>query len=196
MTILSASILLFMVMDPLGNVPLFISILSNVEPEKRTKIIIRELFIALLVLTVFLISGKYIMSAMQLTESSLSISGGIILFIIALRMIFPGPRISNGVDPEREPFIVPLAVPLIAGPSSMAFILLISTKEPERILDWMLALIGAWIVSSIILVSSNYLGKILGKRGLMAIERLMGMILTAIAVEMLLKGIRQFLEIG
>ncbi len=197
MTILSASVLLFMVMDPLGNVPLFISILSNVEPEKRTRIIIRELLIALLVLTVFLFAGRYIMSAMQLTEPSLSISGGIILFIIALRMIFPVQHTtSNGINPDRDPFIVPLAIPLIAGPSSMAFILLISTKEPERIFEWMFALFCAWIVSSLILVSSNFLGRILGKRGLVAIERLMGMILTAISVEMLLKGIKQFMETG
>ncbi|MBT6615431.1 MAG: YhgN family NAAT transporter [Calditrichaeota bacterium] len=196
MTILSASLLLFMVMDPLGNVPMFISILSNVEPEKRTRIIIRELLIALGVLSVFLFAGRYMMSALQLTEPSLSISGGIILFIIALKMIFPPQQTSTGINPDRDPFIVPLAIPLVAGPSAMALILLMSTKEPERLMEWMLALLCAWTASSLILVSSNFFGRILGKRGLTAIERLMGMICTAIAVEMFLKGIRQFIAMG
>ena len=185
-----------MVMDPLGNVPMFISILSNVEPEKRTRIIVRELLIALGVLSVFLFAGRYMMSALQLTEPSLSISGGIILFIIALKMIFPPQQTSTGINPDRDPFIVPLAIPLVAGPSAMALILLMSTKEPERLMEWMLALLCAWTASSLILVSSNFFGRILGKRGLTAIERLMGMICTAIAVEMFLKGIRQFIAMG
>lgn len=193
MTIYTAAILLFLVMDPLGNIPIFLSVLKDVEPAHRRRIIIRELIIAYGVLLLFLFFGHHILDLLQITEPSLSIAGGVILFIIALKMIFPQQEGVFGATQEREPLIVPLAIPLVAGPSSIATILLLSAQDPTRILDWFVALTGAWLVSAVILFGSGLLRKVLRRRGLAALERLMGMILTTVAVQMLLSGIEQFI---
>ena len=193
MTIYTAAILLFLVMDPLGNIPIFLSVLKDVEPAHRRRIIIRELIIAYGVLLLFLFFGHHILDLLQITEPSLSIAGGVILFIIALKMIFPQQEGVFGTTQEREPLIVPLAIPLVAGPSSIATILLLSAQDPTRILDWFVALTGAWLVSAVILFGSGLLRKVLRRRGLAALERLMGMILTTVAVQMLLSGIEQFI---
>ncbi len=192
MSVCSAAILLFLVMDPLGNVPVFLTILKDVDPAKRKRIIIRELLISLGVLLLFLLVGRFILEVLQITEPSLSIAGGIILFLIALKMIFPTQEGMFGLNLDREPFIVPLAIPLIAGPSALASVLLLVTREPARMAAWIVALVSAWMVTAIILVSSSYLSRSLGLRGLVALERLMGMILTTIAVQMFLNGVRQF----
>ncbi len=184
--------MLFLVMDPLGNVPVFLTILKDVDPAKRKRIIIRELLISLGVLLLFLLVGRFILEVLQITEPSLSIAGGIILFLIALKMIFPTQEGMFGLNLDREPFIVPLAIPLIAGPSALASVLLLVTREPARMAAWIVALVSAWMVTAIILVSSSYLSRSLGLRGLVALERLMGMILTTIAVQMFLNGVRQF----
>jgi small neutral amino acid transporter SnatA (MarC family) len=120
--IVSAVITLTLVMDPLGNIPLFISVLKNVKEEKRKRIIIRELFIALGLMLFFLFFGKWIVTLFSMDMVSLSVSGGIVLFLIALSMIFPSKE-NSIVDPKEEPFIVPLAIPLIAGPSVLSMIL-------------------------------------------------------------------------
>jgi MarC family membrane protein len=192
MTIYSAAILLFLVMDPLGNIPVFLTVLKDVPLAKRKKIIFRELVIALAVLVFFLFVGRYILEVLDLSEPSLSIAGGIILFIIALKMIFANPEGAFGVNPDREPFIVPLAIPLVAGPSAMASVLLLATREPARLLDWSIALVSAWVLTALILVLSTVLSRALGHKGLQAMERLMGMILTTIAVQMFLNGVGQF----
>jgi multiple antibiotic resistance protein len=193
MSIISACILLFMVMDPFGNTPLFLSVLKTVPKERRKKVIARELLIALLILTVFLFLGPYFLGALQISESSLRISGGIVLFLIAIKMIFGGTQEMFKGTPEGEPLIVPLAVPAIAGPSTVATILLLVAQEPGRWPDWLLSLFLAWLITALILLSSTELARLLGDRGLTAIERLMGLILTAISVEMFLQGIRPFL---
>ncbi len=193
MTIYSVAILLFLVMDPLGNIPIFLSVLKDVEAKRRRRIIIRELVIAYGVLLLFLFFGRHILDLLQITEPSLSIAGGIILFIIALKMIFPQQEGVFGATQEREPLIVPLAIPLVAGPSSIATILLLSAQDPTRLFDWFLALTGAWLVSALILFGSGLLRRVLRRRGLAALERLMGMILTTVAVQMLLSGIEQFI---
>jgi multiple antibiotic resistance protein len=196
MTIYSAAILLFLVMDPLGNIPVFLAVLKDVPAAKRKKIIFRELLISLAVLLVFLFLGRHILDTLDLSEPSLSISGGIILFIIALKMIFSGPEGGGfGINPDREPFIVPLAIPLVAGPSAMASVLLLATREPSRMFDWFVALVSAWVVTSIILILSTVLSRALGHRGLIAMERLMGMILTTISVQMFLNGVKMFMAI-
>ena len=192
MSIYSAAILLFLVMDPLGNIPVFLTVLKDVPAAKRKKIIFRELVIALGVLVFFLFVGRYLLEVLELSEPSLSIAGGIILFIIAIRMIFASPEATFGVNLDREPFIVPLAIPLVAGPSAMASVLLLATREPDRLLDWFIALVSAWVFTAIILVLSTVLSRALGHRGLVAMERLMGMILTTISVQMFLNGVGQF----
>ena len=195
MTVLTASLLLFLVMDPFGNIPLYITALKNVEPKRTRIIIIRELFVALAVLLIFLFGGQYILKFLGISEPSLTISGGIILFIIAIKMIFPhtGGQLEEKV--EGEPFIVPLAIPYVAGPSAIAAILLITSREPDRWPEWVLALTLTWFISGLIIFSSSFLIKLMGKRGLIAIERLMGMILITISVQMLMTGIIKFLAI-
>jgi len=195
MTIYSAAIMLFLVMDPFGNIPIFLSVLSHVDPARRSKIIIRELLIALVFLIFFLFFGKYILSGMHITEPALGIAGGTILFLIAIKMIFPSSNSSfvNDDDKDEDPMVVPLAVPMVAGPSSMAMVILLSTQYPDQQLSWLAALIISWSLGFVILILSEKLSKIVGKRTLKAIERLMGMILTTMAVQMLLTGIKTFM---
>ena len=193
MTIFSAALLLFIVMDPFGNVPFFISALKDVAEDRRSKIIVRELLIALLLMLGFLFAGQHVMSALQISESALTASGGVVLFLISIRMVFPTAGQSTVEEISGEPLIVPLAVPYVAGPSALAALLLIVNREPARWPEWVLALVLAWFAAGLIIFSSGYLSKLLGKKALIAIERLMGMILVAIAVQMLMTGIAQFM---
>ena len=195
MDILSAGLTLLLIMDPLGNIPVFLSVLKKVENESRKrKILIRELAIALIVLLVFLFVGQYFLQWLNLRKEAVHIAGGIVLFLIALRMIFPTEKGVMGDLPEGEPFIVPLAVPLLAGPSTLAMLILLARSQPDRIFDWLIAVLGAWGVTSLIILSSTSFHKILGNRGLMAVEKLMGMVLVAISVQMLLDGITTYLK--
>ena len=194
MDIVSAATLLFLVMDPLGNIPVFLSVLDKVAPERRTRVLIRELLLALVVLIAFLYAGEKVLGFLGLSEHSIRIAGGIILFLIALKMVFPVARSAHAVEEiQGEPLLVPLAIPMVAGPSAMAVIMLLSTNEPGRMTEWLLALLIAWLISSIILISATSLKRFLGQRGLIAIERLMGMLLIAISVQMLLEGISAYM---
>lgn len=195
MTILSAGILLFLVMDPLGNIPFFMSLLKDVPPKRRRGIMIRELLIALGVLLAFLLGGKYLLSLLQLKQEAVSIAGGIVLFLIAIRLVFPPPEggIFGGKN-EGEPFIVPMAIPGVAGPSAMAALLLFTTAQPSRIMEWGVALLLAWLATSLILLFSTYLFRLLGERVLQALEKVMGMLLIALSVQMLLSGIVDYLQ--
>lgn len=195
MTLYSAAITLILVMDPLGNIPMFLSILNSVSPAKRKSIILRETFIAFIIMLIFLLFGKYILEGMHISDPALSISGGIILFLISIRMIFPHEESETRPKQFVDPFIVPLAVPLIAGPSTLTFVILLSKQSPDHILLWVIALTIAWFISTVILVFADALRKILGERGLVATERLMGMILTTMAVQMFLTGVEQFLKL-
>ncbi|WP_116368384.1 YhgN family NAAT transporter [Parahaliea mediterranea] len=195
MDTISAFVTLLLVMDPVGNVPVFLSVLKDVDARRRQWVIFRELLIALLVLFIFLFAGPSLLAVLGLQQESISIAGAIILFLIALRMIFPSPYGMMGDTPEGEPFIVPLAIPLVAGPSSLAIAMLMVNTDPDRMLDWSVALIGAWAVSAVLLMASPLLLKALGNRGLIAMERLMGMILVIIAVQMFFDGVREFLHI-
>lgn len=191
---ISASVILFLVMDPLGNLPIFLSILKNVEEKRRRGIILRELFIALGVLIVFLFFGQQLLEFLHLEQESVMISGGIVLFIIGIRMVFPSRHNAlMGKNTDEEPFIVPLAIPLIAGPSTIATLILMVNNNPERMVDYSIALFVAWSISAVILLSASFLFKILRNRGLAAIERLMGMILIMISVQMFINGIKSIL---
>lgn len=194
MDIVSAATLLFLVMDPLGNIPVFLSVLDKVAPERRTRVLVRELILALIVLIAFLYAGEVVIGFLGLSEHSIRIAGGIILFLIALKMVFPVTRSAHAVEETQgEPLLVPLAIPMVAGPSAMAVVMLLSTNEPGRMTDWLLALLVAWFISSVILISATGLKRYLGQRGLIAIERLMGMLLIAIAVQMLLEGVSAYI---
>lgn len=179
-----------MVMDPFGNAPLFLAVLQGVAPERHARIIVRELFIALGVLIVFLLFGRYLLALLHISEPSLSIAGGIVLFLIAIRMVFGTLQKAFEGDPQGEPFIVPLAIPAIAGPSAIAVELLFMAREPSKWAIWLLALLIAWLATAAALLVSARLNRLLGERGLRALQHLMGLILTAIAVEMLVSGIQ------
>ena len=194
MTLLSAAVLLFLVMDPLGNIPFFLSALKAVEPARHLRIMVRELLIALAVLVLFLFLGQHILELLGISEPALTLSGGVILFLIALRMIFPSHETSMREDVTGEPFIVPLAIPYVAGPSALATEMLIMRQDPEQWWVWLLALVLAWSASSVIILSSSWLQRILGEKLVTAMERLMGMILVAVSIQMLLTGLRKALE--
>lgn len=195
-TLIAAAVLLFLILDPLGNIPVFLSLLKPVPEARRRIVLARELVIALGVLFLFLFAGRYILEFINLRQESVSIAGGIILFLIGLKMIFPAPEGIFGDTPEGEPFIVPMAVPLVAGPSGMAAVMLMGSKEPDRLMDWSLALLIAWAATAVILFSATKLYRLLGPRAVTALERLMGMVLVAISVQMSLDGIAVYLGRG
>jgi multiple antibiotic resistance protein len=191
--ILAASVTLFFVMDPIGNIPIFHSILKDVPPKPRIKIIFRELIIALGILLIFLFLGTQILGFLGLTEPVLNVAGGIILFVIAIRMVFAMKTLGVDED-ETDPFIVPLAIPMVAGPSTITILMVQATSQPARKFEWLLALLLAWIMTTAILVASPFILRVLGQRGVRAMERLMGMLLILIAVQMLLDGVAEYLS--
>ena len=195
MTTLSAAILLFLILDPLGNVPVFLSLLRGLSPKRQRHVLARELLIALGVLFLFLFAGQTILAAMHVREESVSIAGGIVLFLIGIRMIFPSEDGVVAHVPEGEPFIVPPGVPQLAGPSDTAAVILLASSEPARLADWSVALLIAWSATAAILFSATFLYKVLGRQVLTAVERLMGMLLVALSVQMFLDGVRAYLGV-
>ena len=193
MTLVSAAVLLFLVMDPLGNILFFLSALKHVPASRQRLVIVRELVFALVALLLFLFLGGPAMRLLGLSEQALGISGGVILMLIALRMVFPTREHPLEEEVDAEPFIVPLAIPYVAGPSAMATVLLLMSREPARWLEWTGALLLAWAACVPIMLASGYLRRLLGQRGLTAMERLMGLVLVTIAVEMLMTGVSEFL---
>lgn len=193
MDILSAIVTLFLIMDPLGNIPLFLSALKTVAPERRRLVLLREIGFAYLVLLGCLFLGREVLELLRLDEETISVAGGIVLFLIALRMIFPAEGNSAGEALEGEPFLVPLAVPLLAGPSTLAALLLLQRSAPGQALPLLLAVTIAWALSGAILLASPFFYRVLRERGLIAMERLMGMLLVMIAVQMFMNGLKAFL---
>jgi len=189
----AAVVTLFLIMDPIGNVPLFLSVLKPVEPGRRRRVLLREIAVAYLVLLAFVFLGGYVLRFLGLDEATIAVAGGIVLFLIALRMIFPvgGGPVTDA--PEGEPFIVPLAIPLFVGPSTLAALLLLQRTSPGQTGPLLLAVTLAWALSGVILLSSTFLYRLLRERGLMALERLMGMLLVMIAVQMFMNGVRTYL---
>ncbi|MGW8368159.1 MAG: YhgN family NAAT transporter [Gammaproteobacteria bacterium] len=192
--IASVSVTLFFIMDPLGNIPIFNAVLAGCDNARRTRIVARELCLALLILLGFLFAGNAILSFLGLSQSSLNIAGGLLLFIISLRMIFPKTVAAEEIGDTEDPFLVPLAIPLIAGPSTIAMLLLLSSGQPDRLPEWSVALFLAWLGTTVLLIASPALLRVLGTRGSRALERLMGMILVILATQMLLNGIRDFIH--
>lgn len=192
--ILAAATMLFLIMDPLGNLPIYMSVLKSIEPRRKRLVILRELCIALVILFIFLFSGQALLDFLQVKQETVSLAGGIILFLIAIKMIFPKPGGVMNLPEGEEPLIVPLAVPMIAGPSTMAALILLANQEPNKMLDWSIALLIAWGLSALILLMSGTFHRLLKDKGLRAIERLMGMILVMIAIQMLLNGITAYID--
>ncbi len=190
LSIWSSAIVLIFLMDPLGNIPILLSVLKGIDPKRQRAIIARELLIALGILLVFLFMGKPLLNFLHLQQEAVTISGGIILLIIGLRMIFPTRDGLMGPQPDGEPFIVPLAIPLIAGPSVLAMLMLMTQSGPSKMTHWFFALLIAWTITAAILLVAPKLLKVLRERGLIALERLMGMILVMMAVQMLIDGVK------
>lgn len=180
-------------MDPLGNIPVFLSVLRMVPPKRRRRVLLREIIIAYVVLLAFLFLGKYFLLLLGLKQETISVSGGIVLFLIALRMIFPAESATPAESYEGEPFIVPLAIPLFAGPSAFAALLLMERSSPADVRPLLLAMTIAWALSGVILLTSSFFFRILRERGLIAMERLMGMVLVMLAVQMFMNGVKTFL---
>jgi multiple antibiotic resistance protein len=193
MNVTTAALLMFLVMA-LGNVPFFLSALKTVPPERQNRVVLRELLIALAVLVFFLFTGRFLLRLLHISEPALTTAGGVILFLIALRMVFPTPEKSMVEEVDGEPFVVPLAVPYVAGPSALATELLLMSREPERWPEWLLALVLAWLATSVILFLAGGLRRVLGPKGLVAMERLMGMVLVTVAIQMVMTGAGQFLK--
>lgn len=192
LSLTSAIVILFLVIDPLGNIPLCVSLLRNVAPARRSWVIFREWLIALALLLGFVLAGEGVLRLFGLSDPSLNIAGGVILFLIALGMIFrPGGGAFAGL-PEGEPLVVPLAVPAIAGPGTMATVIVFASRAPERVLEWTTAVAVAMLASLAVLLFAERLSRQVDRRALAAVERLFGLILTAFAVEMVLRGIAGF----
>jgi MarC family membrane protein len=192
---LSATVLLLLITDPLGNIPIFINALRGVAKERRPVVILREVGIAFCVLLVFMLAGDRFLRAMSLTDLSLRLGGGIVLFLIALRMIFPHPDGPMGGDSRGgEPLIVPLAIPALAGPSALATVMLLTSQAPGQMVEWVGALSVTMVVCAVVLVLAERIQHLLGERAVTAFERLMGLVLVAISVQMILTGIRTFVH--
>lgn len=188
----SAFILLLLVLDPFGSLPIFIPVMRSVAPERRRRVALREVAIAFAVLLVFMLFGEAFLGVMRLSERSLEVAGGVILLMVAIRMIFSQGGTVYGIAEDREPLIFPLAVPLLAGPSAMATVLLLASRQPDRLVEWVAALACAMPVSGAVLLGSDRLRRWLGDSVVSALEKLMGLVLTAIAVEMILAGLKRY----
>jgi MarC family membrane protein len=192
-TFWSALVLLLLVLDPLGSLPIFIGVMSHVTPARRRIVALRESAIAFGVLLAFMLAGQAFLTLMHLSERSLEVAGGVILLIIAMKMIFAsGADLYAGDAAGREPLLFPLAVPLLAGPSAMATVLLLASRQPERLGHWIGALTVAMAFSAVVLVSADRIRRWIGTSMVVAIEKLMGLVLTAIAVEMILAGLKRY----
>ncbi|RKP48538.1 MarC family protein [Pararobbsia silviterrae] len=191
---LSATILLVLITDPIGNIPIFINALKRVPVKRRPTVIVREVSIAFGILVAFMLGGRQFLEVMHLSDLSMRIGGGIVLFLIALRMVFPHPdgALGGGDAALGEPLIVPLAIPAIAGPSAIATVMLLASQAPERRVEWLAALTVTMLICAIVLLASDRIQHWLGERAVAALERLMGLVLVAIAVDMLLEGVRIF----
>jgi multiple antibiotic resistance protein len=187
------ALVLFFVMDPLGNLPVFSSVLERVDPKRRRIVLARELLIALGFLVLFLFVGRKVLDLLHLQQEAIQVGGGIVLFVIALRLIFPPERGLLGETLEGEPLVFPLAVPLIAGPSALATILFLVESGPDQRIAGLIAVACAWAATAAILFSSALILRIVGRRGILAIERLMGMLLVMLAIQMVMEGLRAFL---
>lgn len=190
---LTAGMTFLLIMDPLGNVPLFLTSLRKTSHERRQWVILRECLIALLVMVVFVFAGKGLLTVLHIDEAALKAAGGVILMLIAIRMVFPTPEKSlKEPVTHEEPFIVPLAVPYVAGPSLLAMIVVFVSQDPDNVPWYLGGLVISWLVTTVTLYFSGFLQRVVGTRALVAVERLMGMILVLLSVQMMFEGTKAF----
>lgn len=188
--LLSLVIILFLIMDPIGNVSVYLNLVQGIPPKRVRVVLMREMLIALGFMVGFALLGEVLFSILQVSDITVMLSSGAILFLTAVKILFPTTNSLRANIPAGEPFIIPLAVPLIAGPSTLATIMLFSKIGS---LEWMLGgIIIAWIMSIGVLFAAPFLQKYLKNSGLMACERLMGMLLVMLAIQRFMEGIHYF----
>ena len=194
--ITSYVITLILVMDPFGNIPLFITALKRVPSERRTKVLLRELMIALFIMVVFLFAGAKLLAWLGIAKHSLGVSGGIVLFIMSIKLVFNSLEDEQAHINQRdeEPFVVPLAIPLIAGPASLSMLLILSAGAPSKVAYLFAAVLAASFLNGVVLLLSFPISNMLGRRGLIAVERLTGLLMVLISVNMIMGGISDFIH--
>jgi multiple antibiotic resistance protein len=191
MTLFSLSLVLFLIMDPLGNMHSFLNYLEGLKPARQKFIILREMLIALLAMLAFNFLGEHLFRLLEISDTTVYIASGVILFLVAIKILFPQPELTEPKKPEGEPFLVPLAIPMVAGPALLATIMLYADTETS---NWTMlgAIIIAWSVCCLLLLTSKQIVNLIGMGGLTACEKLMGMILILLSVQRILQGIILF----
>ncbi|MFW5829690.1 MAG: MarC family protein [Planctomycetota bacterium] len=185
MDLSATAILIFIVMDPFGNIPFINVLLRDLDAGDFRRTVARELLFALIILTVFLLFGTRLLGLMHISQESIGISGGVVLLMIGIKMIFLGSEHIFETNREAGIFIVPIATPSIAGPSAIATVMLVASRGQVPVWHQWLALLLAWLAVAAVLLGSQNVAHYLGRRGLAAMDRLMGLLLVAISVEML-----------
>ena len=193
-SIISVALVLLFVIDPFGNVPIILSVLKEVPKERKRRIILREMLIGLVILFIFLFFGQKFLNLFGLQTEAVTIAGGIILFVIGIKLIFPPPKGQSIYGGEGEPFVVPIAMPLIAGPSALATLMVMAESSPLSLPMISIAVLAAWLLTMIVLLAAPFLLKVLKDKGLQALERLMGMLLLIMAVQMFINGVFSLLK--
>ncbi|MEP0073277.1 MAG: MarC family protein [Marinomonas sp.] len=191
-SILSATLLFLFVIDPFGNIPILLSVMKGVAQKRQYQIVIRDGLIGLLILVAFLFFGAEFLKVLHLETESISIAGGVVLFVIALKMIFPSALDQKNTN-AVEPFIVPISIPMLAGPSTLATLLVMVKSFPEEQNALLISVLAAWGISVVILAMAPLLNRLLKEKGLAALERLMGMLLLMMSVQMLVNGVRSLI---
>lgn len=193
-TLFSMTLILFTIIDPLGNISSFLSLVNGIERKRILWVLTREMLIALALMIFFNFVGEYILDILEVQLVTVRLSSAVILFLTAIKIIFPATNSLRANFPSGEPFIIPLAVPLIAGPSLLATIMLFAAQEPS--ISFMLAaIILAWIAAFVIFASARFLHHYLGNSGLLACEKLMGMILVMLAIQRFMEGVNEFIKL-
>lgn len=193
MSLLSISVVLFLIMDPIGNIASYLYLMRDIKPKRRALILAREMGIALAAMLIFNYLGEFIFDLLGISETTVRIASGVILFLIAIKILFPARDSLRANLPQGEPFITPLAIPLIAGPSLLATVMLYAQMEQSQPV-----MLGAILIASLatflVLLVSPFLQRWLKNNGLLALEKLMGMVLVLIAVQRFAEGLKQFLS--
>ena len=186
MALFSIAVSVFLILHSLGNIPFFVGILGTYPVKRQRRIILRECLIALCILLLFNFFGEEIFGLLGISQGVVGIAGGTLLFLISLSMIFP--KDDTHKHPEREPFIFPLAIPVMAGPGAITTVMIFAqqTQKPMLVMG---AILLAWIPSTILLLAASNIKFLLGQKGLLACERLGGMLICLIAIQMLMSGI-------
>jgi multiple antibiotic resistance protein len=192
MSIFAMTFSLFFVLNSLGNVPLFVGLLTKFEVKRQRQIILRELLIALFVLLLFNFFGDDVLKLLGISQPVLGVAGGTLLFIIALGLIFPRPT-DNHDSKRSEPLIVPLAIPIVAGPGAITTVM-VYAKQLQNVWVMSSIILLAWIPTFIILLLSSNIKYFLGKKGLLACQKLGGMLISLIAVQMICTGVTHVLQ--